>query len=123
MAKLKKFIAMAFLASYCFFSSKAVAQQDFTMQLAASSYRNAKETSLGFGFAAKKPLSENIKVGFDLSLALSKNSDPVESYQFWLAVSPSCPTRSLSLLIFGKTGSMGLIHMRSAWWCRLGTLI
>jgi len=84
-----KITALAMTAAALVFLHLAPAQkaaaQEFEVQATGTTYRNGKENRLAAGFAAKKPLSERIWVGFDLALSTGPKNDIVESYQFWLS--------------------------------------
>ncbi len=74
--------AVAIMTTSALFPKRANAQE-LSAQIVGGSYKNGTEQMVGLGFAAKKPLNDKITAGFDLTFAVSKSKDIVESAQIW----------------------------------------
>ena len=59
--------------------------QELTVQATGTTYQNGKVNRVALGFAASKPLTEKMQVGFDFSISSSPKEDIVESYQAWFS--------------------------------------
>ena len=90
--KINKFAALATtltvisLATLC---PRKAQGQELSAQVVGGSYKNASESMVGVGFAAKKPILDSAaNAGIDLTLAISKDPNPVEACQFWFSFKP-----------------------------------